>query len=117
MTKPELGIKRLCVSCGAKFYDLNTTPITCPKCETVLEVVQVAKRLHPDQRAATRKIEFEAEKANARAPAANTEESEEAETKVISEDDAESRFIVAEEDDDTDVVEIIGGDVKDNENT
>ena len=27
MAKPELGSKRLCASCGAKFYDLNKTPI------------------------------------------------------------------------------------------
>lgn len=35
MTKPELGIKRTCSSCGAKFYDLHKDPIICPKCETV----------------------------------------------------------------------------------
>ena len=32
MSKPELGTKRLCGGCGAKFYDLNKDPITCPKC-------------------------------------------------------------------------------------
>jgi uncharacterized protein (TIGR02300 family) len=36
MTKPELGTKRLCASCGARFYDLLHSPITCPKCGTVL---------------------------------------------------------------------------------
>ena len=35
MAKPDLGTKRLCSGCGAKFYDLNRTPIVCPKCETV----------------------------------------------------------------------------------
>jgi uncharacterized protein (TIGR02300 family) len=34
MTKPELGIKRLCVSCGARFYDLSKQPAVCPKCGT-----------------------------------------------------------------------------------
>ena len=34
MAKPELGIKRVCVSCGAKFYDLTRTPAVCPKCGT-----------------------------------------------------------------------------------
>ncbi|MGA7453741.1 MAG: TIGR02300 family protein, partial [Rhodoplanes sp.] len=29
MAKPELGTKRLCASCSAKFYDLNHDPITC----------------------------------------------------------------------------------------
>src|SRR5215813_14391635 len=39
VANPELGTKRLCASCGAKFYDLNKDPITCPKCGTVFEVV------------------------------------------------------------------------------
>ena len=32
MAKPEWGIKRACQSCAIKFYDLNRSPITCPKC-------------------------------------------------------------------------------------
>lgn len=39
MAKPELGTKRVCQSCGAKFYDLSKDPITCPKCGAVYEVV------------------------------------------------------------------------------
>ena len=35
MTKPELGTKRLCGGCNAKFYDLLKTPIVCPMCEAV----------------------------------------------------------------------------------
>jgi uncharacterized protein (TIGR02300 family) len=42
MTKPELGTKRLCASCGAKFYDLLHSPITCPKCGTVLAAAAVS---------------------------------------------------------------------------
>jgi uncharacterized protein (TIGR02300 family) len=34
MAKPELGLKRVCVACGAKFYDLTKTPAICPKCGT-----------------------------------------------------------------------------------
>ena len=34
MAKPELGLKRVCVSCGNKFYDLARTPAICPKCST-----------------------------------------------------------------------------------
>lgn len=33
MNKPELGVKRDCPNCGARFYDLNRTPAHCPKCE------------------------------------------------------------------------------------
>lgn len=32
MVKAELGTKRTCPSCGAKFYDLLKSPIICPKC-------------------------------------------------------------------------------------
>src|ERR1700733_7823742 len=39
VAKPELGTKRLCGSCGAKFYDLGKDPIVCPKCGTVFEIV------------------------------------------------------------------------------
>jgi uncharacterized protein (TIGR02300 family) len=38
VAKPELGTKRLCGSCGAKFYDLNKDPIHCPKCGALFEV-------------------------------------------------------------------------------
>lgn len=34
MAKPELGTKRVCVACGARFYDLTKTPALCPKCGT-----------------------------------------------------------------------------------
>src|SRR6185312_14995590 len=34
MGKAELGTKCTCVSCGERFYDLNRTPATCPKCAT-----------------------------------------------------------------------------------
>jgi uncharacterized protein (TIGR02300 family) len=34
MAKPELGLKRVCVSCGTKFYDLMRAPAICPKCGT-----------------------------------------------------------------------------------
>ena len=32
MVDPKLGTKRVCEACGAKFYDLNKSPATCPKC-------------------------------------------------------------------------------------
>ncbi|MGH7044382.1 MAG: TIGR02300 family protein [Acetobacteraceae bacterium] len=34
MTRPELGTKRVCVSCSTHFYDLAKTPAICPKCGT-----------------------------------------------------------------------------------
>lgn len=52
MAKPELGTKRLCANCSAKFYDLNKTPITCPKCHTVMELAAVTSRPRPEPAAA-----------------------------------------------------------------
>ena len=34
MAKPELGTKRVCVSCGARFYDMLKPRAVCPKCGT-----------------------------------------------------------------------------------
>jgi uncharacterized protein (TIGR02300 family) len=34
MVNAELGTKRTCPSCAARFYDLLKDPITCPKCGT-----------------------------------------------------------------------------------
>ena len=48
MAKPELGTKRLCTNCSAKFYDLNKDPIVCPKCHTVMEAAMVAPRARPE---------------------------------------------------------------------
>jgi len=47
LSKPELGIKRLCGNCGAKFYDLNKNPIACPTCTTVLVVPTPVTRKAP----------------------------------------------------------------------
>ena len=32
MVKASWGTKRTCQSCSARFYDLNKSPIRCPKC-------------------------------------------------------------------------------------
>jgi uncharacterized protein (TIGR02300 family) len=34
MVRPEWGTKRVCLSCGAKFYDMQRDPILCPACQT-----------------------------------------------------------------------------------
>ena len=33
ITDPR-GFKRICTSCGTRFYDMNKRPIVCPSCET-----------------------------------------------------------------------------------
>jgi uncharacterized protein (TIGR02300 family) len=47
VAKPELGTKRVCASCGAKYYDLARDPIVCPKCGTVYQAVTSARAAAP----------------------------------------------------------------------
>jgi uncharacterized protein (TIGR02300 family) len=47
VAKPDLGKKRTCLGCGAKFYDLNHDPITCPKCEAVLDLAALTRAPRP----------------------------------------------------------------------
>ena len=47
MAKPELGLKRQCMSCGAKFYDLSRDPAVCPKCGTVFQAVALSRVAAP----------------------------------------------------------------------
>ena len=136
MAKPELGTKRLCAGCGAKFYDLNKDPITCPKCGTVYEVAVVAPRGRPDAAAAraaaaqaaepepeSQEAEFvsleeadaETEGGAKKAPTDGVEDVEDVEVEGGEEDD--STFIEETEEEDTDVTEIIGGDIENEEET
>jgi len=57
VAKPELGTKRLCAHCGARFYDLNHAPITCPKCGTEFEAVVAARGRPEATRAVAREVE------------------------------------------------------------
>lgn len=54
LAKPEWGAKRVCQSCGARFYDLGRSPIVCPSCGAVfdLEVLNRARRARPTPRVA-----------------------------------------------------------------
>ncbi|MEE8445431.1 MAG: TIGR02300 family protein [Alphaproteobacteria bacterium] len=55
--KPEWGIRRICQSCSAPFYDLRRSPIVCPKCESVFDPESVLKsrRKGPPSDAAEKK--------------------------------------------------------------
>ncbi len=117
MAKPELGTKRLCAHCGAKFYDLNHAPITCPKCGAVFEAGQVSSRGRAEARAAVREVEpvvpetpeaevvsledADAEAQGKKKPGEAAEAEEEVELDDESLDDA--AFIEESEEEDTDV--------------
>ena len=49
MAKPEWGTKRICPSCGARYYDLLRDPVVCPKCSTPFdpEAFLKARRSRP----------------------------------------------------------------------
>ena len=49
MAKPEWGTKRICPSCGTRYYDLLHDPIVCPKCSTPFdpEALLRARRARP----------------------------------------------------------------------
>ena len=70
MAKPELGLKRVCVSCGTKFYDMARTPATCPKCATEQPAEQ------PRLRRAAANIVEEKVKKRAAVPEAEAEDVE-----------------------------------------
>jgi len=137
VAKPELGTKRLCGNCGAKFYDLSKDPIICPKCHTVLELAAVSARSRPDSAAAraaapvpeeetvvpeTAEAEFVSlEDADAEAQGKKTADGEAvegAEDEVELEDEGldDAAFIEEQEEGDEDVTDIIG-DVDDEEET
>ena len=37
MSKAEWGIKRICPSCGKRYYDIKKNPPVCPACKTVFD--------------------------------------------------------------------------------
>ncbi len=64
MAKPELGLKRVCVACGTKFYDLTRAPAVCPKCGTEQPAEQPRLKRAPapvDDRVKKRAVVAEAE--------------------------------------------------------
>ncbi len=90
MAKPELGTKRICGSCGAKFYDLSKDPIVCPKCGTVFEVVVPVSRARPEP-AAARVMPVAAAAVAAKEPEVEVAESEGTEFVSLEDADAEAQ--------------------------
>ena len=38
MAKTEWGVKRTCLACSTRFYDMRKDPITCPSCDTKFDI-------------------------------------------------------------------------------
>jgi uncharacterized protein (TIGR02300 family) len=48
LPKPELGTKRTCLACGARFYDFGkTVEIACPACGAAFDLEQLARARRP----------------------------------------------------------------------
>ena len=135
MAKPDLGTKRLCASCGAKFYDLNKDPIVCPKCETVFHPVVLATRSRGGAAAAApvaplapevetpeaAEVELVSlEEADAEAEGGKKEavaEGEEEDVEVADGGTEDDTFLETDEDEGSDVSDIVGGEREDEEDT
>jgi uncharacterized protein (TIGR02300 family) len=117
VAKPELGTKRHCQHCGAKFFDLNKEPILCPKCGTVFQGVSARAQ----RAAAKEEEEDEPSVAPAGIELVSLDEVEVTEEKaaVPADDDIEveddetpdDTFLEEEEDEDDDVTALIDGDI------
>jgi uncharacterized protein (TIGR02300 family) len=140
VAKPELGVKRLCANCGAKFYDLNKDPIHCPKCNTVYVIAPVVTRGRPEpapvvvRAPAAAPVEevaipepaeaaelvsledADAEAQGAKKPDAAGEAGAEEEVEIEGPLD-DAPFIEEQEEEDADVTDIIGGDIEDEEDS
>jgi uncharacterized protein (TIGR02300 family) len=137
VAKPELGTKRLCANCGAKFYDLNKDPIRCPKCGTIHEVAIATRPTRPEvapvpvrppvpveevptpepqeiETVSLEEADAEAQ-GSAKKPTAAAEPEVEEEEVEIDQTLDDNTFIEEQEEEDADVTDIIGGDIENEE--
>jgi len=124
-TKAERGTKRTCQNpeCGSRFYDLNRDPITCPVCGAVyaLAAAPAALAAAAPASAADRVVRKPMKKPAYAVEGSKPEDAPEAEGEdalvVDSEDEAtaggdeDETFLEEEEEDGSDMSNIIGGPV------
>lgn len=119
-TKQARGTKRTCQSneCGARFYDLNRNPITCPICGSIYELASspLTASAVADERAArkSRKADFVGEKVvDEVLPGVEGVEAlpdlEDADEAIAADED--ETFLEEEEEEGGDVSNILGGPV------
>ncbi len=105
MAKPELGTKRVCLECSAKYFDLNRDPIVCPKCGTIFEIATRDKSRpaveEPETKAGDNAEPGDVDETDAGEKAAAIDEGDEA-AEIVSLNDADDDD--AEEDGDDDAV-------------
>jgi uncharacterized protein (TIGR02300 family) len=119
-TNKDRGTKRTCQNgeCGARFYDLNRSPIVCPICGSKYAIAHsttAAAAVVPQEKA-PRKVKREEFVEPAVAAEAEAEEAlvdvEADETEDAAAAEADETFLEEEEEDGGDVTNIIGGPVE-----
>jgi uncharacterized protein (TIGR02300 family) len=95
----SLGVKRRCLTCAAPFYDLNHSPIVCPKCSATFTIVELPRQASPRPVRRWKQNQPEVAKAAAE-PLPDGEEHEVADE--IEEDGEESLVSQTDEDGDED---------------
>ncbi len=117
MAKNDLGTKRQCQSCGAKFYDLGKDPIICPKCETVFVPVALTRARPEPKQAEADDSELEVAADGPELVSLDEVEAEEGKDDLPIDDvEADDTFLEEEEEGD-DVVGLIDGEIEDDEET
>jgi len=123
VARPELGMKRQCLSCGAKFYDLARDPASCPKCGALYQAAasRVAAPVlarGPEADDADETDEKGPEMVSLDEVEAAEDEADPTPEDVTAEEDGESDAddtFLEEEDSGDDVSDLIGGDLKTDE--
>lgn len=122
MAKPELGSKRQCQSCGAKFFDLNRDPIICPKCGATF-VAAAATRASARPAAAAADDEADVDPVGPEIVSLDDAAADEEKVAAVVTDDieiedddaADETFLEEEEEDNDDVSDLIDSDLEDDE--
>jgi uncharacterized protein (TIGR02300 family) len=103
---PQLGSKRVCVSCSTRFYDMTKAPPVCPKCGTVQppEVPRVRAPVREPRRPfrtpmPVAAVEAEEEAAPLADPDADEDAEADADVEEIDEDDETPDIVRAPEHD------------------
>lgn len=107
MAKPEWGTKRICPSCGTRYYDMRKEPATCPSCSTVFdpEALLKSRRARPiPAEEVVKKVPVDAEEEETGIDTEEAEETVEADEEEVDdvgiEDEEVEDDLVAAEDED-----------------
>jgi len=99
LSKPEWGLKRTCLGCSARFYDMQRNPIVCPSCGVELDPLALVRPRRARAAAASQ----------AKARAAAAEQAAEAETDDLPAEDEDAleiddAAIDLDDDDEDDII-------------